>query len=147
MFQWFANFCHRELCRKKKKEEGIRIFILQGSSTSYKLEKQDKYANYIQLAQLCVTRWWSCVLGQYRTAIIGTWWHWVSIRQCQLILDGTGSDMACMPLYIEKSGCLVGQTWNLSEVLHDRIFGPKILLTKMRKLLLFSLAIKAQNFQ
>ena len=32
--------------------------------------------NQIQLVQLCVTRWWSCVLGQYRTAMAGTELVW-----------------------------------------------------------------------
>ena len=34
---------------------------------------------------------------------------WVSMRRYQLILDGTvGQNRACMPLYIEESGDLVG---------------------------------------
>ena len=28
-----------------------------------------------------VTKWWSCVLGQYRTAMVGTWRYWVTMRQ------------------------------------------------------------------
>ena len=28
-----------------------------------------------------VTRWWSCVLGQYRTAMVGTWRYWVTMRR------------------------------------------------------------------
>ena len=41
--------------------------------------------NYIQLAQHCVTSSWSCFLGHshYRTAMVGTWWYWVSIRRYQ----------------------------------------------------------------
>ena len=30
--------------------------------------------NKIQLAQLCVSRWWSCVLGQYWTLLSGSSW-------------------------------------------------------------------------
>ena len=48
------------------------------------------------LAQLCVKRWWYCVLGRYRTAIVGTWWsvwgslwcYWVIRRHlCLYTLD------------------------------------------------------------
>ena len=46
-----------------------------------------------QLAQLCVTRWCSCVLGQYETAIVGTFWnrYRVSIRWYYLVLVANGS--------------------------------------------------------
>ena len=39
--------------------------------------------NYIQLAQLCVTRWWSddgywVSTGHYEAVAVGNWWYWVS---------------------------------------------------------------------
>ena len=37
--------------------------------------------------------------------LVGTWWYWVNINWYCLVLSGT---MAFMPVYIEKSGDLVG---------------------------------------
>ena len=51
---------------------------------------QSSINNYkIQLAQLCVTSWWTCVL--YRTANNGTWWYWVNMRRYKVVIDVTAS--------------------------------------------------------
>ena len=66
-----------------------------------------------EIIQLCLTKWW---------IISGTSRYWVSIRRYCLVLGGTGSvktgtawyymvqgqHRACMPVYIGKSGDLVG---------------------------------------
>ena len=49
------------------------------------------------MAQLCVTKWWSCVLGQYKTLLGGSRW-WLMIL---------GQWRAFMPLYIGQRGDLV----------------------------------------
>ena len=41
-----------------------------------RIGKLNNSSDEIQLAQLCVKRWLSCVLGQYKTAMVGTW-YWV----------------------------------------------------------------------
>ena len=61
-----------------------------------------------------------CVLGQYGTAMVGTWWYWVSVRRywlvqwdwvgirrsCQFLIV-LGQQRAFMPLYSEIGGDLV----------------------------------------
>ena len=51
------------------------------------------------------TGWYLVVLGQYGAVLVCTWWHWVSITRYCLVLSCIG---ACMPVYIGKSGDLVG---------------------------------------
>ena len=41
---------------------------------------------------MCVTRWWSCVLGHYRKVMVGTWWYWVTMRWYLMILGQQGAD-------------------------------------------------------
>ena len=37
------------------------------------------------------TGWYLVVLGQYRSVLIDTWWHWVNMERNWLIYDGAGS--------------------------------------------------------
>ena len=50
----------------------------KNNNTNSKQSKIKDNKNYFQLAQLCITRWWSCLLGQYRTALVGTWRYCLS---------------------------------------------------------------------
>ena len=43
------------------------------------------------------------VMGQYGAVLVGTWWYWVSITWCCLVLKvELGYYKAFMPVYIEK---------------------------------------------
>ena len=59
-----------------------------------KLNRWSMFLARDPIAQLCVTRWWSCVLGQFGKAMVGTWWNWVSIWWLWLILDGPDGQAA-----------------------------------------------------
>ena len=50
------------------------------------------------------------VLGHYDAVLVGIWWYWVSITWYCLVLSGTRSYKAFMPVYIEKSGDLDRRT-------------------------------------
>ena len=71
----FVNFCfflHLQLMLILSVVWNRTNQITRGLS---KWSKSVSNKNKAQLAKLCVTRWWSCVLGQYTTVMDGTWWY------------------------------------------------------------------------
>ena len=53
-------------------------------------------------------KWYQQVLGQYKAILSGTWWYWVSKTGTAWYYMVQGQHRACMPVYIGKSGDLVG---------------------------------------
>ena len=84
-----------------------------------------------EIIQLCLTKWW---------IISGTSRYWVSIRRYCLVLGGTGSvktgtawyymvqgqQRACLPVYIGKSGDLVGWHQCLTYIQTTEYSAPQL---------------------
>ena len=50
--------------------------------TKEKLQKSTQLTRSSWLnCALRLMRWWSCVLGQYRTVMVGTWRYWITMRR------------------------------------------------------------------
>ena len=107
-------------------------------------------SNQIQMAQLCVTRWWSCVLGQCRTAMVGTWRYWVTMKRLLMLL---GQYRASMPSYIEISEdlvCVTNPSWTHRQTLKERAT-MRVELSKRKciftKMVIYDVSVGSGNRQ